>query len=105
MGLDFRTAEIPYDEDLPPEQRAHWSYSGFHRFRQRLAAEIGIELEEMQGFGGDKEWDEKQPLTPLLTHSDCEALPWVNQDRFHWNGLYPLKPEARCIYDKILRAS
>jgi hypothetical protein len=73
MGLDFRTAGIPSQEDLPWQERAHWSYSGFNSFRERLAAEIGLELGQMKGFGGDKEFDEKQPLTPLLSHSDCDG--------------------------------
>jgi hypothetical protein len=73
MGLDFRTAGIPYDEDLDFTERAHWSYSGFHRFRERLAGAIGLKLDEMEGFGGHKAWDEAHPLTALLNHSDCEG--------------------------------
>lgn len=60
MGLDFSHG------------KAHWSYRGFHRFRIKLAASIGIELEQMDGFGGTKEWDRTDPLTILLDHSDCE---------------------------------
>jgi hypothetical protein len=37
MGLDFRTAGDPYAEDFRYGQRASWSYSGFSRFRHRLA--------------------------------------------------------------------
>jgi hypothetical protein len=73
MGLDFRTAGIPYEEDLDFNERAHWSYSGFHHFRERLASAIGLKLDEMEGFGGRKAWDNGHPLTPLLNHSDCEG--------------------------------
>lgn len=38
MGLDFNHSE------------AHWAYSGFNRFRERLAEEIGICLPLMEGF-------------------------------------------------------
>ncbi|CAM5353616.1 hypothetical protein [Bacillus safensis FO-36b] [Bacillus safensis subsp. safensis] len=40
MGLDFTHCE------------AHWSYSDFHGFRKRLAACIGMNLDDMEGFGG-----------------------------------------------------
>lgn len=38
MGLDFSHCD------------AHWGYSGFMRFRTRLAAEAGIALHCMEGF-------------------------------------------------------
>lgn len=76
---------------------AQWAYSGFHHFRKRLAKEIGIDLEEMQGFSrkpprgegmadndrfdftamgvpGTKSWDGvKDPIKWLLHHSDCDG--------------------------------
>lgn len=54
---------------------AHWSYSGFHRARVRLAATIGVELKEMEGFGGRKPWHAvpAHPLVALLNHSDCDG--------------------------------
>jgi hypothetical protein len=74
MGLDFYTDEIPYAEDLSFTERAHWSYSGFNRFRARLvASELGLNLGQMQGFGGTTPWDENHPLTPFLDHSDCDG--------------------------------
>lgn len=63
MGLDFGQCE------------ASWSYGGFHRFRIRLAQEIGVDLESMEGFrdGGNK-WDNLiDPIIPLLNHSDCDG--------------------------------
>jgi hypothetical protein len=53
---------------------ASWSYSGFNRFRERLATELGFDLRAMQGFGGSGEWrNVRDPLKPLLNHSDCEG--------------------------------
>ena len=64
MGIDFSHCD------------AHWSYSGFHNFRKRLAAAIDIDLEEMVGFDeGSRSWDEYKdhPLHNFLNHSDCEG--------------------------------
>lgn len=57
---------------------AAWSYGGFSRFRERLAALEGIDLNKMRGFGGKREWETVSglPITllePLLNHSDCEG--------------------------------
>ena len=56
---------------------AHWAYSGFIRFRERLAAAIGIvSLRDMEGFGGEgrRSWEPfDDPIVPLLDHSDCEG--------------------------------
>jgi len=59
--------------------RASWSYGGFNRFRHRLAAEEGINLDAMQGFGGEGKWETSNgdpitPLAPLLNHSDCDGI-------------------------------
>jgi hypothetical protein len=76
MGLDFR------------QSTARWSYGGFNNFRSRLAAEIGIDLDSMQGFGGLGESSTIDPtppgripwstvdddLVPLLNHSDCDGV-------------------------------
>lgn len=63
MGLDFSHCE------------ARWSYSGFGRFRRRLAKQIGINLDDMYGFGGEREWDTvNDPIKPLLDHSDCDGV-------------------------------
>lgn len=73
MGLDFNHGN------------AHWSYSGFHRFRKRLASALGINLTEMEGFGemdyekgtrvcGTVPWDTvNDAIVPLLHHSDCDG--------------------------------
>ncbi len=63
MGIDFSHGN------------AHWSYSGFNRFRMRLASEIGISLDDMEGYGGEYKWEIiSDPIKPLLTHSDCDGL-------------------------------
>lgn len=72
MGLDFRfenRTDINNGPDMP-----HWTYSGFMRFREKLAEQIGINLKDMKGFGGEKSWDEVESLLDLLlNHSDCEG--------------------------------
>jgi hypothetical protein len=87
MGLDIGPAGR-WDEEgdtllLPDAPTAQWSYGGFHRFRQLLAAEDGIDLERMAGFTDDfsgkpappgKPWSEvATTLAPLLNHSDCDG--------------------------------
>lgn len=62
MGLNFSHCE------------AWWSYSAFHKFRKRLAEEIGIDLEQMEGFGGRRTfYTVSDPIKHLLDHSDCDG--------------------------------
>lgn len=52
----------------------HGAYSAFHRWRVRVAQLIGVDLDEMRGFGGDRSWDTvDSPLVTLLNHSDCDG--------------------------------
>ena len=54
----------------------HGAYSAFHRFRQNLAAAIGIDLLKMASFVPDGiAWPSKkdEPLVSLLNHSDCDG--------------------------------
>jgi len=68
MGLDFNHSD------------AHWSYSGFNDFRRHLAKDIGIDLDKMIGFNGDRSWSGiKDPLCLLLNHSDCDGHLTPNQ--------------------------
>ena len=62
MGVDFSHCN------------AHWAYSGFMRFRQKLADQsIGVDLLSMHGYGGDTPWENfDDDIIPLLNHSDCE---------------------------------
>lgn len=50
----------------------HGPYTSFYRWRTAVAKTIGINLDEMQGYGGEQEWPD-HPLTPLLNHSDCDG--------------------------------
>lgn len=63
MGLDFSHGD------------AHWSYSGFMRFRERLAKAEGFDLQTMAGFtaGGEPWSGVTTDLAPLLNHSDCDG--------------------------------
>jgi len=61
MGLDFSHSD------------AHWSYSGFNRFRKRLAACLGLNLDEMQGFGGENPWPNDVFCQHFMYHSDCDG--------------------------------
>ena len=55
---------------------ASWSYSGFHRFRKRIAESININLEEMEGFTKNgKSWGTvNDDIKLLLNHSDCDGI-------------------------------
>lgn len=68
MGLEFGKEIIEYYD-------FGWSYRGFNSFRKRLAKEVGVELDEMNGFGGEKTWETvENPIALLLHHSDCEGF-------------------------------
>lgn len=69
MGLDISFARTEYEYGF----RAG-SYSGFGTFRDILAAEEDIILNDMWGFGGGTSWSEVDTsLEPLLNHSDCDG--------------------------------
>lgn len=72
------------------------SYSSFGSFRRALAEAVGIDLQEMQGFGGTKEWPstESEPLVYLLNHSDCDGQIAVD-------ALLPLSARLRVVADKL----
>jgi hypothetical protein len=55
MGLDFSHCN------------ARWSYTGFSRFRARLAEAAG--LKELNNLV-----IKNDPILPLLAHSDCEGI-------------------------------
>ncbi len=62
MGLDFTHCE------------AHWSYSDFHDFRKRLAASIGMNLDDMEGFGGEIPYKNyHDDIIPLLEQPDSDS--------------------------------
>ena len=66
MGIDFRTHR----------SHASWSYGGFHDFRTRLAAHIGINNYDAMEGTTIRHWHTltDSPLVPLLAHSDCDGL-------------------------------
>ena len=48
-----------------------WSYADFGVFRRWLAQADGFALDEMNGFGGQRHWnDVSTTLAPLLNHPD-----------------------------------
>ena len=55
-------------------------YRSFAEYRRLLARDAAaINLDEMRGFGGERDWPDRevQPLGYLLRHSDAEG--WLHQ--------------------------
>lgn len=66
----------------------HGAYSSFHRFRKSLAEQIGINLEEFEGYEGDKRFEDvKHDIVPLLDHSDCDGELSVEESKQIVKGL------------------
>ena len=61
MGLDFNHSE------------AHWSYSGFMRFRERLARLDGYDLRQMWEDEGNGVDYTDLPMYDFYFHSDCDG--------------------------------
>jgi hypothetical protein len=63
MGIDFSHCD------------AHWAYSGFHRFRCRLAEQVGLkDYHEIRSTDDPRfEKIENDPIVHLLAHSDCDG--------------------------------
>lgn len=63
MGLDFSHCD------------AHWAYSGFYRFRLKLAEAIGFpEYKDIKSTSLiHYKKIIKDPILPLLAHSDCDG--------------------------------
>lgn len=74
MGLDFNHSE------------AHWAYSGFNRFREKLANEIGICLPFMEGFWsqGDSSYSTVELTKRILGLK-------LFDEHFYWLPKTPLK--------------
>lgn len=90
MGLDFDKSD------------ARWSYGCFMRFRTDLALLIGIVLDDMQGFGGAKEWpaEKDEPLVGLLNHSDCDGELTAKQCAAIGPRLREVAPKLPSEYDR-----
>ena len=66
MGLVL----FPGDDDTSSPD-VSWSYTDFGVFRRWLARAEGFALDEMDGFGGQRPWnDVSTALAPLLNHPD-----------------------------------
>lgn len=66
----------------------HGSYTSFNEFRFALGRQIGINLSEYIGFGGDKDPDSvKHDANPLLFHSDCDGELSVDESKRIVTGL------------------
>lgn len=63
MGLDFSHCD------------AHWSYSGFNRFRNKLVEALGYttSLDDMYENGSYADKLKHERIFPLIDHSDCEG--------------------------------
>lgn len=52
----------------------HGPYSSFNTFRVNMAKMIGMDLNKMEGFGGDTPFSQfDDDLCILLDHSDCDG--------------------------------
>ncbi|MCO7175469.1 hypothetical protein ACFP7A_06370 [Sporolactobacillus kofuensis] len=70
---------------------AYWTYGLFHVFRRMLAAEIGMDLNQMAGFSGTIPFsDFNDQILPLLDHSDCDGSLSVEECRRVAPRLYEL---------------
>lgn len=86
-------------------------YSSFGRFRKALASELGINLDECIGFGGDKVDLDKleHDIQPLLNHSDCDGKLTPEEALRVANGLneiylkLPQHPDYDDLKEKILQ--
>lgn len=68
----------------------HGAYSSFNRFRYSLAAQIGVDLDEYNGYSksGTKNLEDiDHGIMPLLNHSDCEGRLKVSESRKIVEGL------------------
>lgn len=58
----------------------HGPCSSFNDFRRFLARQIGVNLDDYVGYGGDIEFSTlKHDIKPLLNHSDCDGWLTVPQ--------------------------
>lgn len=94
MGLDFSHCE------------AHWAYSGFNRFRTRLAAEAGIALNCMEGFAysisSDTEaFDKVEVFVPRKERTEPKCIGFIGyQPVISWDNvkddIVPLLNHSDC---------
>jgi len=77
MGLDFSDCN------------AHWAYSGFMRFRDRLAKEIGICIYFMEGFWikGENSMSNVEMTKRLLGAEIVENFYWFPEKPLKWDKI------------------
>ena len=64
------------------------AYSSFNKFRHDLANQIGINLDDYAGYGGDKDLESiEHGIMPLLNHSDCDGSLSVEESKSIAEGL------------------
>ena len=73
----------------------HGAYSAFMRWRQKIAEVAGFgNLDDYAGFDGEKEFPD-HPLTPLLSHSDCDGEIAVSECAAMADALEALLPALK----------
>lgn len=72
------------------------SYTGFDHFRTELASMVGVDLTQMEGYGGNTQWTKEEPFYELLDHSDChgelsvdECKELMKDFQDHYSKLHP----------------
>ena len=69
----------------------HGPYSSFNRFRESLAEQIGISLDDYIGYDNPNATKElrsiKHNIRPLLNHSDCDGILPLRQCKLIVDGL------------------
>ncbi|HEX4374901.1 MAG TPA: hypothetical protein VHZ50_16470 [Puia sp.] len=87
MGIYFHV--LDYD------CKARWSYTGFHRFRKRVAESLGLTLEIDSNFKWVQQdwgkWDKDWLI--FLTHSDCDGI-------FTFSQCARISKKLRCVLEK-----
>jgi hypothetical protein len=64
------------------------AYSSFNTFRHNLANQIGINLDDYRGYGGEKDLESiEHGIMPLLNHSDCDGSLSVEESKSIAEGL------------------
>lgn len=75
MGINFTWKQR--NTKKKPEPTAQWAYSGFMRFREKVAHHYGITLKDMDGFHGTTKWKNvkaEPSMKRFLNHSDCDGI-------------------------------
>ena len=80
------------------------SYGYFAIFREGLAKKIGVDLNEMRGFGGRKSFKHvKHKIVPLLNHSDCDGVLFPDQCKQIAEGLDEIIQAHKGSEDDIIQ--